>query len=25
LLAFTLLGLLAMVPILYKKFASEPA
>jgi hypothetical protein len=25
LLAFTLLGLLAMVPILYKKFAREPA
>lgn len=25
LLAFTLLGLLAMVPILYKKFASKPA
>ena len=25
LLAFTLLGLLAMVPIIYKKFASEPA
>jgi uncharacterized membrane protein YdjX (TVP38/TMEM64 family) len=25
LLAFTLLGVLAMVPILYKKFAREPA
>jgi hypothetical protein len=25
LVAFTLLGLLAMVPILYKKFANKPA
>jgi uncharacterized membrane protein YdjX (TVP38/TMEM64 family) len=25
LMAFTLLGLLALVPILYKKFASKPA